>query len=51
MERYLFKQPDHQLVEVVATSYVAAQEIAGEDAVCLAVGEDEIAAYDAASFD
>jgi hypothetical protein len=47
MDTYLFQRADGSLVEVNATSYVAAQEIAG-DALCVASGSEAVAAYDAA---
>lgn len=46
METYLF-QNQNIVVEVNAASYMAAQEIAGKEAVLLASGKEEVAAYDA----
>lgn len=47
MDTYLFQRADGSLVEVNATCYVAAQEIAGDDALCVASGSEAVAAYDA----
>jgi len=48
MDTYLFEREDGSLVEVVAVSYLAAQKIAGDDAVCIASGADAVVEYDAA---
>jgi hypothetical protein len=48
MDTYLFQKADGSLIEVNATCYVAAQEIAGDDALCVASGSEAVAAYDAA---
>jgi hypothetical protein len=48
MDTYLFQKADGSLVEVNATCYVVAQQIAGDDAICVASGSEAVSAYDAA---